>query len=74
MPPTPRPRRGSARAAVETPETEDTGWGTFMGFAIACLLALIGLFILFQLVDGTRLEDCLLAHRHNCEALFSRGS
>jgi uncharacterized membrane protein len=51
----------------------EAGYGnrlaTWAGLGIAALLALGGLFLIERLIQGNRLDDCLLAHRQTCGAL-----
>jgi len=45
---------------------------TWAGIVIVAVVALLGLFITFCLIEKARLEDCLLAHRSNCNSLLNR--
>jgi hypothetical protein len=45
---------------------------TWAGIVIVALVALLGVFITFCLIEKGRLEDCLLAHRSNCDSLLQR--
>ena len=44
-------------------------WGAF---AIVAIIAIVGLFVVFRLIEETQIENCLLAHRHNCDSLLDR--
>ena len=41
------------------------------GLAMALLLVVVGLFLVQQLRDKARLEDCLLSGRINCDRLLT---
>ena len=41
------------------------------GLAVALLLVVVGLFLIHALHEKTRVEDCLLAGRLNCDALVA---
>ena len=45
---------------------------TWAGLAAVVVIAALGLFITFRLIEESRLEDCLLAHRQNCDSLLDR--
>jgi hypothetical protein len=42
------------------------------GIAIVAIIVAFGVFLIFRMIDESRIEDCLLAHRHNCDALLDR--
>jgi hypothetical protein len=44
--------------------------GSLAGLALALLLVVIGLFLVQQLRDKARIEDCLLSGRINCDQLL----
>lgn len=41
------------------------------GLALALFLVVVGLFLIQQLRDKARVEDCLLSGRINCDQLLS---
>ena len=45
--------------------------GSLAGLAFALLLVVVGLFLVQHLADKSRVEDCLLSGRANCDALLS---
>jgi hypothetical protein len=40
--------------------------GALMGLVVILLLAIVGVVLVRELRDKAKLEDCLLAGRHNC--------
>jgi len=38
----------------------------WIGIAVALLLVIAGWFLINRLIDQNRLEDCVMAHRHDC--------
>jgi hypothetical protein len=50
----------------ERRQESDRFTATLGGFAIALLLALVGLYLLQELARISKLEDCLLQGRSNC--------
>ena len=55
----------------EAEKTEaDRLTASLAGLAIALLLVVVGLFLVQQLRDKARLEDCLLSGRINCDQLL----
>jgi hypothetical protein len=42
------------------------------GLAIALLLVIVGMIVVNRLIDQNRLEDCVMAHRHDCADLLDR--
>ncbi len=42
------------------------------GLALALLLVVVGLFLIQQLRDKARIEDCLLSGRLNCDQLLAQ--
>ena len=40
------------------------------GMAVALLLVVVGLFLLQHLASKSRIEDCLLSGRMNCDAVL----
>ena len=42
------------------------------GLAMALFLVVVGLFLVQQLRDKARIEDCLLSGRINCDQLVTR--
>jgi hypothetical protein len=54
----------------ETEQLEENRVTTSLaGLAIALLLVVVGLFLVQQLRDKARIEDCLLSGRSNCDWL-----
>lgn len=61
------------RRTVLTPrqrqEESDRFTQTLAGFAVAVFLALVSLWVVDQLAQVSKLEDCLLQGRMNCERI-----
>ncbi len=53
----------------ERQEEDDRFTGSLAGLAVTLLLAVIGLWLAEALVAETKLEDCLLRGRMNCERI-----
>jgi hypothetical protein len=67
---TARPSRDAlARQRVRHDDSHATTWA---GIVIVAVIALLGLFVTFRLIEQGRLEDCLLAHRNNCDGVLGR--
>jgi hypothetical protein len=68
-------RKADADAARKSRQSEaqrklgdyENDFATWAGIAIVVVLTLLGLFLIFRLIEQSRLEDCLLAHRHYCD-------
>ncbi|HYB08158.1 MAG TPA: hypothetical protein VEJ16_00635 [Alphaproteobacteria bacterium] len=41
-------------------------------FVIVVVVAILGIYVVFRLIEETQIENCLLAHRHNCDSLLDR--
>lgn len=65
-------RQARAEIARRRERDYDNAGVTWAGFAIIAFIVLIGVFLIFRLFDESKIEDCLLAHRHNCDALLDR--
>lgn len=57
------------RREQEQREDADRFTASLAGFAVALLLGMIGLWVAEKLADQTKLEDCLLQGRTNCERI-----
>jgi hypothetical protein len=68
------PARRSRDALARQRERHDdnTATTTWAGIVIVAVIALLGLFVTFRLIEQGRLEDCLLAHRSNCDGVLGR--
>jgi hypothetical protein len=51
----------------ERQEDEDRFTASLAGFAVALVLGIIGLWVVGKLATQSKLEDCLLQGRMNCE-------
>ncbi len=65
-------RRAREDAARRKDRDYDDESATWVGIAVVVVIAILGLFVAFRLIEESQLEDCLLAHRHNCESLLDR--
>jgi hypothetical protein len=54
---------------IERREDENRFTATLAGFAAALLLGIIGFWVMDKLARQSKLEDCLLQGRMNCERL-----
>jgi hypothetical protein len=54
---------------IERREDENRFTATLAGFAAALLLGIIGFWVMDKLARQSKLEDCLLQGRTNCERL-----
>ena len=61
------------RASRNEPTDEDRQTSSLAAIAVLLVLLICGLAIAKALRDSTRLEDCLMAGRTNCEQLATRG-
>ena len=57
------------REARRREEEYDNPFVTWAGFAVAAVIAVLGLLLVEHLIQQSRLEDCLLAHHSNCEPI-----
>lgn len=60
-------RERAARQAERDYDNDATTWAAVVALII---VAGIGLWLAFRMIEQSRLEDCLLAHRHNCDQLL----
>ena len=65
-------RADAVRLEAQRERGYDNRIVTWIGLAIALLLVVGGLLLINRLVDQTRLEDCVMAHRHNCADLLDK--
>lgn len=65
-------RRSREAAARQRERHYDNHATTWAGIIVVAVIALLGLFVAFRLIEQGRLEDCLLAHRSNCDSLLDR--
>jgi uncharacterized membrane protein len=65
-------RADAVRIEAQRERGYDNRIVTWVGLAIALVLVAGGLLLVNRLVDQTRLEDCLLAHRRNCADLLDK--
>lgn len=63
------PLSESARRERERLEDERRFTASLAGFAAALLLGIIGLYVMEGLATTSKLEDCLLQGRQNCERI-----
>ncbi|HXQ50056.1 MAG TPA: hypothetical protein VN802_03090 [Stellaceae bacterium] len=60
----------SARARTEEEKEDDVRFTTSLaGLALALFLAVIGLYLLDALAAESKLEDCMMQGRMNCEPI-----
>ena len=62
--------RRATIAAEEAQAEANRVTSSLAGLALALLLVVVGLFLVQQLRDKARLEDCLMAGRMNCDMLL----
>ena len=65
------PRIGRLLFAEDDQEDADRQTASLAGLAVTLLLVVIGLFLVRVLHDKGAVEDCLLAGRHNCDAVVT---
>ncbi len=65
-------RRSRDAVARQRERHYDNNATTWAGIVIVAVIALLGLFVTFSLIEQGRSEDCLLAHRTNCDGLLGR--
>ncbi len=63
-------QKAHEQARLRLEKTYDNRFLTWIGLGVAAILALGGIVLVDRLVMQNRLEDCILAHRHNCAALL----
>ncbi len=63
------------RQADDDDDDEDSGRQTRALAALALVLAIavVGFLLVQYLKQASEVEDCLLAHRSNCDAVHARG-
>jgi uncharacterized membrane protein len=57
--------------AEDEQEDADRQTASLAGLAVALLLVVIGLFLVRALHAKSAVEDCLMAGRHNCDAVLT---
>ena len=62
-----------ARRGEDDEGQENRLTSSLAGLAMAVLTVVAGLFLVTQLRNKTRIEDCLLAGRINCDAVLPPG-
>ncbi len=62
-------QRRTTLTARERQEEADRFTASLAGFAVALVLGLIGLWVADGLLEVSKLEDCLLQGRMNCERI-----
>ncbi len=60
------PRPPSQKDDLPQPENQRSPW---VGLGVVAALIVVGFFLTMVLQRQGRIEDCLLAHRRNCDAL-----
>ena len=63
-------RRSREEIAREHKRHYDNDAMTWVGIIVVVVVAILALYVTFRLIEGGRLEDCLLAHRHNCDSML----
>jgi hypothetical protein len=69
--------RDAARKARETAARRaerdyDNDGATGAAIAVIIIVAALGLWLVFRLIAESRMEDCLIAQRHNCDLLLQQ--
>jgi hypothetical protein len=59
-------REAAARQIEREYDNDSTTWAAV---AVLIIVAFLGLWLAFRLIAQSRMEDCLIAQRHNCEVL-----
>lgn len=54
---------------MSTPEPGDNRRGAIAGLIIAALMLAVGLWLARELTAGSRLQDCLMSGRTNCNVI-----
>jgi len=60
-------REEREKAARLREEGYNNPFVTWTGFAVAVVIGILGYLLVVHLIQESRLEDCLLAHRHSCD-------
>lgn len=55
----------------EAQEEADRQSLSLAGLAVTLALVVMGLYVIHQLATAAAVEDCLLAHRTNCDTILS---
>lgn len=63
-------RHAREAAGRQTERDYDNSSVTWAAIAAVIIIALLGLWLAFRMIEESRLEDCLLAHRRNCDQLL----
>jgi hypothetical protein len=67
--PPPKPRTAAVLTEEDRQAESDRFTSSLAGMAVAVFLAVIGLYVMEQLAAQSKLEDCLLQGRMNCERI-----
>ncbi len=59
-------REAATRQVERDYDNDSTTWAAV---AVLIIVAILGLWLAFRLIAQSRMEDCLLAQRHNCDLL-----
>ncbi|MGO8920700.1 MAG: hypothetical protein ACLQJR_32805 [Stellaceae bacterium] len=60
-------REAAARQVERDYDNDSTTWAAI---AVIIVVAALSLWVAFRLIAESRLEDCLIAHQHNCDTLL----
>lgn len=63
-------RRAREAAAQQAERDYDNGATTWAAILVVVIVAALGLWLVFRMIEESRLEDCLLAHRRGCDQLL----
>lgn len=63
-------RRAREAAARQVERDYDNTAATWAAVIVVAVVAVLGLWLVFRVIEESRFEDCLLAHRRSCDQLL----
>jgi anti-sigma-K factor RskA len=60
-------RRVREAAAQQVERDYDNTAATWTAVVVVMIVAVLGLWLVFRVIEESRFEDCLLAHRRSCD-------